>query len=71
MNINVIKNQYNPDVFDIVKIENGSDKKGIYNFLGSTFYLNGACGVKVIYDNFKGFDFFCFLSLLLFDQPAE
>ena len=40
--IDVIKNQYNPDVFDIVKIENGSDKKGIYNFLGSTFYLNGA-----------------------------
>lgn len=51
--IDVIKNQYNPDVFDIVKIENGSDKKGIYNFLGSTFYLNGACGVKVIYDNFS------------------
>lgn len=25
--IDVIKNQYNPDVFDIVKIENGSDKK--------------------------------------------
>ena len=25
----------------------------IYNFLGSTFYLNGACGVKVIYDNFS------------------
>lgn len=36
--IDVIKNQYNPDVFDIVKIENGSDKKGIYNiFYGHLF----------------------------------
>ena len=37
--IDVIKNQYNPDVFDIVKIENGSDKKGIYNiFYGHLFH---------------------------------
>ena len=51
--IDVLKNQYNPDIFDLVKIENGPDGKGIYNFLGSAFYLNGACGVNIIYDNFS------------------
>lgn len=51
--LEVMKNAYNPEVYDIVRIDNGEDKKGIYNFLGSTFYLNGACGVKVIYDSFS------------------
>ena len=37
--------------YEIRKIENGADRKGIYNFLGSTFYLNGACGVSVQADH--------------------
>lgn len=36
-----------PEQYEFRKIEAGEDKKGIYNFLGSTFYLNGACGVAV------------------------
>ena len=39
------------DKFEFRKIEAGEDKKGIYNFLGSTFYLNGACGVIVQSDD--------------------
>lgn len=39
---------YSKDDYELKKIENGKDKKGIYNFLGSAFYLNGACGVDVI-----------------------
>lgn len=34
--------------YEIKEIKNGESKDGIYNFLGETFYLNGACGVKVI-----------------------
>lgn len=44
----VLSQQYSPDKFEIKDIANGIDKKGIENFLGSTFYLNGACGVSVI-----------------------
>ncbi len=39
--------QLSAEKYEIRKIDNGEDKKGIYNFLGSTFYLNGACGVCV------------------------
>ena len=39
---------YSKDDYELKKIENGEDKKGIYNFLGSTFYLNGACGIDII-----------------------
>lgn len=35
------------DKFEMRCIENGEDKQGIYNFLGSTFYLNGACEVAI------------------------
>lgn len=49
---NVMKERYNPELHELVKIENGPDGKGIYNFLGSTFYGNGACGVRVIFDQF-------------------
>lgn len=41
---------YPADKFEIRKIENGKNKDGIYNFLGSTFYLNGACGVAILAD---------------------
>lgn len=40
--------QFPEDRFEIKKIENGEDGDGIYNFFGSTFYLNGACGVGVL-----------------------
>ena len=50
--LEVWKNSFQPERFDIVKIENGEDGKGIYNFLGSTFYLNGACGVTVLFNDF-------------------
>ncbi len=39
---------YSEGDYELKKIENGEDKKGIYNFFGSTFYLNGACGIDVI-----------------------
>jgi len=39
---------YTTEKFEIRKIENGEKKDGIYNFLGSTFYLNGACGISVL-----------------------
>ena len=44
----VYAGQYSQNNFELRKIENGEDKKGIYNFLGSAFYLNGACGIEVI-----------------------
>lgn len=51
--LDVWRKQFSPDKFDIVKIENGEDGKGIYNFLGSIFYLNGACGVTVLFNDFS------------------
>ena len=39
---------YPKDQFEIKEITKGEDGKGIYNFLGSAFYLNGACGVRVL-----------------------
>lgn len=39
---------YNKDNFELRKIENGEDGKGISNFLGYAFYINGASGVAVI-----------------------
>ncbi|MDD6796513.1 MAG: hypothetical protein PUE01_14105, partial [Clostridiaceae bacterium] len=47
------KQQFSPEKYDIVKIENGEDGKEIYNFIGSTFYLNGACGVTVLFNDFS------------------
>lgn len=44
----IIAAQYPQDKFEIKEIVNGIDKKGIENFLSSTFYLNGACGISVI-----------------------
>ena len=44
------KKNYDPSKYDFLKVENGPDGKGIYNFLGSAFYLNGACGVGIIYE---------------------
>ncbi len=42
------ENTYSQGDYELKKIENGEDKKGIYNFFGSTFYLNGACGIDII-----------------------
>lgn len=35
---------------ELRKIENGEDKKGIYNFLGYCFFVNGARGVDFLYE---------------------
>lgn len=40
--------KYPNDIFEIKCIENGDDKRGIYDFLGSAFYLNGAMGCEFI-----------------------
>lgn len=42
---------YPAERFEIKLIENGPNKKGIYNFLGSSFYLNGAEGVEINGEN--------------------
>lgn len=39
---------YNTDEYELKKIENGEDGKGIFDFLGNQFYRNGAAGVAVI-----------------------
>lgn len=36
------------DKFEIREISCGADKNGIKNFLGESFYLDGACGVQLI-----------------------
>lgn len=41
-----IKN-YPCDLFEMKKIENGADGKEIENFLGESFYLNGALGLQI------------------------
>lgn len=46
------KNKFKPERYELIKIEAGEDGKGIYNFLGSVFYLNGACGVNVLFYDF-------------------
>lgn len=40
--------QFPEDKYEIRRVLNGEDKKGIYNFLGNTFYIDGACGVEVL-----------------------
>ena len=44
----VISNNYPKDKFEVRCISNGENKEEIYNFFGSAFYLNGACGVQII-----------------------
>lgn len=43
-----VKSTYHMDKLEIHSIVNGNNKDGIYNFLNSVFYLNGACGVEII-----------------------
>ncbi len=45
---NMAEAYFSKDPYEIKEIKNGESKDGIYNFFGETFYLNGACGVKVI-----------------------
>ena len=47
----VMTQVFSDEKFEIKCIENGDSKDGIRNFLGSTFYLNGACGVEVVSDS--------------------
>lgn len=43
-------NIFPKDTFEIRRIDKGESGEGILNFFGSTFYLNGACGVEVLYE---------------------
>ncbi len=44
----VMSTNFENDMTEVRKIENGKEKKGIYNFLSGAFYLNGACGIAVL-----------------------
>lgn len=46
----VMKNAFSEDMFEIRPIDNGEEGNGVFNFFGSAFYLNGACGVEVLYE---------------------
>ena len=43
-----LRSSFENENLEILSVKNGEDGKGIYNFLGSTFYLNGACGIQVL-----------------------
>ena len=45
------KNKFDGEVFEFLEVENGPSVTVIRDFLGSAFYLNGACGVRVLYEN--------------------
>jgi hypothetical protein len=45
--VSAYKEAYSKNGFEIVTINNGKDGKGIYNFLGSAFYLDGGCALRV------------------------
>lgn len=45
----VFSQTYQRSDLELRKIENGKDKKGIYNVLGNAFYLNGAQGVDFMF----------------------
>jgi len=44
----VYKDTYTTDKLELKLIENGEERKEICNFLGDSFYLNGAMGVEII-----------------------
>ena len=45
--VSAYKEAYSKNGFEIITINNGEDGKGIYNFLGSAFYLDGGCALRV------------------------
>lgn len=45
------KKKFDGDIYEFLEVENGPEGKGIKEFLRSAFYLNGACGVRVLYEN--------------------
>lgn len=45
-----LEKQYPEDRIEIRKIENGENGDGIKNFLADAFYLNGACGVGILFE---------------------
>ncbi len=40
--------QYPADQFALVRVENGPKRTGIYNFIGTMVYLNGADGISIL-----------------------
>ena len=45
------KNKFDGEIYEFLEVENGPEGKGIKEFLRNAFYLNGACGVRVLYEN--------------------
>lgn len=45
----LLKQDYPEDTFTIKRIKNSDDKKAFMEFFGNSFYVDGACGVDVIY----------------------
>lgn len=45
--VDTAKKHYPNEIFEMVKIENNDDEKGIENFLGKCFYINGAAGLEI------------------------
>lgn len=43
----LIEEEMPKERFELKRIDNGEDKKGILNFLGNAFYINGAQGVEI------------------------
>jgi hypothetical protein len=41
------KESYSKNGFEIKTISNNEDGKGIYNFFGSSFYMDGACALRI------------------------
>ncbi|MCR4787560.1 MAG: hypothetical protein K5888_03145 [Lachnospiraceae bacterium] len=37
--------------YEFLEVENGENGRGIHDYLGEAFYLNGACGVRILYEN--------------------
>lgn len=47
----IFKVRFPEERYEIREIKNDDSHKAIYNFLGYCFYMNGACGVKVVNEN--------------------
>jgi hypothetical protein len=45
------KIKFPTEEFEMRKIENGNDKNDIEKFIGYNFYINGAAGVSLLYDD--------------------
>lgn len=44
---------FNQEEYNVIKIDNQADKNGILKLLSDSFYLNGVCGVSIIFTDFS------------------